>query len=311
MRWILIAALAALAVVPAALAGPPPSAADRANAVRDCRGLQESMGLTLFRTTYGTVQANRRNAFGRCVSQWGREERENRLNAAQECREERGTTPASQAAFRAKYGKNENDRNAFGKCVSSKRRADAPRGSAGDDERGAGVSRGAWHDAREPGSVQREVRKERERPQRLRQVRVEARERGGRGVRERLATAPHPANRLEQAQPVPLGGGLRATLFLGFRRALRTRTGRRPEHDVRNRLHESVAPRLPEGWRYRNADPRFGTAGATSRSLRSQAGPTARRSNHSELGIGAIPTCRSKATTWVSGCGRFLLFPQT
>ncbi len=125
MRWILITALAALAVVPAAQAGPPPSAADRANAVRDCRALQASMGLTLFRTTYGTVQANRRNAFGRCVSQWGREERENRLNAAQECREERGTTPATQAAFNEKYGKNENDRNAFGKCVSSKSRAEA------------------------------------------------------------------------------------------------------------------------------------------------------------------------------------------
>ena len=41
-----------------------------------------------------------------------------RQNAAQECREERGTTETSRAAFRDFYGTNENGRNAFGKCVS-------------------------------------------------------------------------------------------------------------------------------------------------------------------------------------------------
>ena len=42
-----------------------------------------------------------------------------RHNAAQECRFERGSTPATQLAFRLKYGTNENRRNAFGKCVSA------------------------------------------------------------------------------------------------------------------------------------------------------------------------------------------------
>jgi hypothetical protein len=41
-----------------------------------------------------------------------------RSNAAQECREERGTTPESREAFRQRYGTNKNKRNAFGKCVS-------------------------------------------------------------------------------------------------------------------------------------------------------------------------------------------------
>jgi hypothetical protein len=124
MRKIVLTAAFALALVPSGLASPPPNAADRANAVRDCRALRESMGLATFRTTYGTAQANRMNAFGRCVSQWTREEQENRLNALQDCREERGTTPASQAAFNETYGGNENARNAFGKCVSSKNRAE-------------------------------------------------------------------------------------------------------------------------------------------------------------------------------------------
>ena len=131
------------------------------------------MGLELFRQTYGTEQSNRRNALGRCVSQWARSEhqsrvsarsacaaeqsdpdfaashdgksfaefygtgprganafgrcvsskakaarteaRQNTMNAAKQCRAERTLDPA---AFRAKYGKSENDRNAFGKCVS-------------------------------------------------------------------------------------------------------------------------------------------------------------------------------------------------
>ena len=46
-----------------------------------------------------------------------------RQNAAQECREERGSTQAELDAFRAKYGTNHNKRNAFGKCVSQHARA--------------------------------------------------------------------------------------------------------------------------------------------------------------------------------------------
>jgi hypothetical protein len=41
-----------------------------------------------------------------------------RRNAAQECREERGDTAAEREAFRQFYGTNKNKRNAFGKCVS-------------------------------------------------------------------------------------------------------------------------------------------------------------------------------------------------
>ena len=115
-----IAALA-LVVAPTAVAGPAPNAADRAAAVRDCRMLRQAppagMGLALFRQTYGT-NANRMNAFGMCLSKWGREERQNRLQAAAECREERGATAQSRAAFRQKYG-------TFGRCVREKRNAES------------------------------------------------------------------------------------------------------------------------------------------------------------------------------------------
>jgi hypothetical protein len=39
-------------------------------------------------------------------------------NAAKKCKAERGTTEASIAAFKTKYGTNANKANAFGKCVS-------------------------------------------------------------------------------------------------------------------------------------------------------------------------------------------------
>jgi hypothetical protein len=83
-----------------------------------------------FREKYGT-NSNKRNAFGKCVSQKAKAEQaeqddadenevEDSKNAAQECDAERGDTPDSRKAFDDKYGTNHNKRNSFGKCVSQK-----------------------------------------------------------------------------------------------------------------------------------------------------------------------------------------------
>lgn len=129
LKWGVIAALALLVFPSAAFAAPGPSAADRANAVRDCRALRESLGVTTFRQTYGTAAANRMNAFGRCVSRWSGEELENRKNAAQECAAERADAGFAAShggkTFEQFYGTNANGRNAFGVCVSRKRRAES------------------------------------------------------------------------------------------------------------------------------------------------------------------------------------------
>jgi hypothetical protein len=53
-----------------------------------------------------------------------------RTNAAQECRAERGSTPATREAFKAKYGTNKNKRNAFGKCVSQRAKDEEQEGEA-------------------------------------------------------------------------------------------------------------------------------------------------------------------------------------
>ena len=82
------------------------------------------MGETTFRQTYGT-NANRRNAFGKCVSKRSsateNAAEEAHTNASQECRTERD---ADAAAFTTKYGTGPNGRNAFGKCVSGKAKAE-------------------------------------------------------------------------------------------------------------------------------------------------------------------------------------------
>lgn len=49
---------------------------------------------------------------------------EDRSNAAQECRAERGDSDATREAFRQRYGTNTNKRNAFGKCVSQRSRSE-------------------------------------------------------------------------------------------------------------------------------------------------------------------------------------------
>ena len=98
----------------------------QASAETQCR-TQQSTDSTAFKTQYGTGK-NGANAFGRCVSQTAHSmstktettQVSDEDNAAKQCRSEQST---DSAAFKAKYGTNENKSNAFGKCVSEKARA--------------------------------------------------------------------------------------------------------------------------------------------------------------------------------------------
>ena len=99
----------------------------RKNASQQCRE-ERASGEQAFNERYGT-NANNKNAFGKCVSQKAREnkqeadeqdeaEEQQRLNAAQRCKAAR---KASSAEFAKKYGEK---RNAFGKCVSQTARGE-------------------------------------------------------------------------------------------------------------------------------------------------------------------------------------------
>jgi hypothetical protein len=98
------------------------------NAAKECKAERDA-DAAAFAEKYGT-NANKRNAFGKCVSQKAKdkeaeadaEDKEDAAalkNAAKECDAERD---ADAAAFKEKYGTNANKRNAFGKCVSQKAR---------------------------------------------------------------------------------------------------------------------------------------------------------------------------------------------
>jgi hypothetical protein len=99
----------------------------KTNAARECRAEREA-NPERFRADYGT-NANKSNAFGKCVSQKAKakqaeqdaadaEEAEARKNAAKECDAERS---ADRKAFEDEHG---TKKNAFGKCVSQKARQD-------------------------------------------------------------------------------------------------------------------------------------------------------------------------------------------
>jgi hypothetical protein len=125
----LIAALLAALVVPAISLAEGPTGQDRENAARTCKALRASLGDAIFKQTYGTVQSNRRNAFGRCVSQWARSEKLNRQAAQTACEAEKAD-PNFAATHGGKtfdqfYGNGPNGANVLKRCISLKTRAAA------------------------------------------------------------------------------------------------------------------------------------------------------------------------------------------
>ena len=139
---IVVAAFLTLAV-PVALAVPPPDkgkpenpgkstaapgqSAEK-NAAKACKAERGTTAQTIaaFKENYGT-NANKSNAFGKCVSGKAKKdgdeaedaaEKQAEENAAKKCKTERGTTAQSIEEFKQNHGTNKNKANAFGKCVS-------------------------------------------------------------------------------------------------------------------------------------------------------------------------------------------------
>lgn len=119
-RLLVLLALAFLSLPAVAVADDPiPSTNPEQSANATCRTELAKMGADTFKQTYGT-NANRSNAFGKCVFTHTATAGHAADNAAKQCKAERA---ADEHAFVAKYGTNKNGRNAFGKCVSEKAKA--------------------------------------------------------------------------------------------------------------------------------------------------------------------------------------------
>jgi hypothetical protein len=107
--------LVALAVPVALAADPTP--ADFKNAAKYCKAVRESKGLEAFGTQYGT-NANKKNAFGKCVSQTAKAKATKREAADDDAAEAKATADCKkqQAADAAKFAK---DYKNFGQCVKA------------------------------------------------------------------------------------------------------------------------------------------------------------------------------------------------
>ena len=103
------------------------------NAAKECKA-EKTADPAAFAQTYGT-NANKTNAYGKCVSSKAKAEKremdaedeadaEDFKNAAHTCAAERGQM--GRLAFAGKYGTNADESNAFGKCVSGKNQEPRP-----------------------------------------------------------------------------------------------------------------------------------------------------------------------------------------
>jgi hypothetical protein len=120
MRKLILVLFTAFLAIPAlAVAGSPPSPADSAAAQKQCRAELTAMTAAPFKLLYGT-NADKSNAFGKCVSKRASANAQNDSNAAAQCRAEQSSDAT---AFAAKYGLGPQHKNAMGRCVSLKSKA--------------------------------------------------------------------------------------------------------------------------------------------------------------------------------------------
>ena len=122
-KFLLLLSLVALAAPIAAFADNGPSAAQTANEL--CAQAKTTMGATAFSTAYGT-NANKSNAFGKCVSKNAKNAKTAVANASQSCKAQQADTNFAAShdgkTFDQYYGDKNGKgtpKNAFGKCVSA------------------------------------------------------------------------------------------------------------------------------------------------------------------------------------------------
>lgn len=119
-----LAALFAAALVPASALGEPVSPPEKESAARTCKALQTSLGAATFTATYGS-NADKSNAFGKCVSRTVAAERRNRAEAAKACAAEQADPNFAAGhggkTFAEFYGVGKRGAAAMQRCVKSKR----------------------------------------------------------------------------------------------------------------------------------------------------------------------------------------------
>src|SRR3982751_1378501 len=118
-RMFFCSASVALSAPVAALAADPGAVTAPGQA---CKTEQQAMGADAFKALYGT-NADKSNAFGKCVAKKAGQRAQSASNAAAQCRAEQADATFAAGhggkTFDQFYGTGKNGKNAFGKCVAS------------------------------------------------------------------------------------------------------------------------------------------------------------------------------------------------
>jgi hypothetical protein len=112
MRKFIVLSIVALAIPAAALASDPTpgTPTQQAAAKAACRTARTTLGVATFNLTYvGTTNANRANAFGKCVSAAVKKDQANTIAAVKSCK---AAQLLDKTAFKTRYA-------SLGKCVSA------------------------------------------------------------------------------------------------------------------------------------------------------------------------------------------------
>jgi hypothetical protein len=132
-RWTAVAvAVVALAAVPVTFAAPPGASptANQQSPGQRCSAQLADVGSSAFKQLYAQdLNANQKNAFGKCVSKLNAQDQQNADKASALCRAEQADSGFaavhSGKTFNQLYGTGKNLKNAFGNCVSGKTNAAA------------------------------------------------------------------------------------------------------------------------------------------------------------------------------------------
>jgi hypothetical protein len=115
---LVVSAVAGALLVPSALAADP-TPADFKNAAKYCKALKESKGVDAFQGLWGK-NANKKNAYGKCVSATAKAKADTREHAEDEA-ETNAATAACKKQQKENAAKFAQDYRNFGQCVKSEK----------------------------------------------------------------------------------------------------------------------------------------------------------------------------------------------
>jgi hypothetical protein len=146
-KLLLTLSAAATAAAPAVAVASDTTPADQQNAAKLCKQIRSAAGTAAdFSSTVQALYVGRKtkvttkNAFGKCVSFYARDEARERghadATASKQCKAEEAaaTTPETHAAFASKYGA-KNFKSAHGKCVRQKAHENKAKADQRDEQR--------------------------------------------------------------------------------------------------------------------------------------------------------------------------------